>query len=342
MSQPPFLSYAQNGEDVILWRALSRVERGCYVDVGANHPQHDSVTKAFYDRGWSGLDIEPVPHFAALLREARPRDVVLEVAVSSKDDGEVVLHEFAGTGLSTTRDEYVPGSVERGHQVQERSVPSRSLQSLVEEHLPGEPVHFCKIDVEGAEAEVLASVDLTGWRPWVLVIEATRPNSNEPTHGEWEDSVLAAGYQFCLFDGVSRYYVSKEHAEDLAPDLSYPACALDSYVLASTATLRTELSQLQEVHHAAKLRLQQMDGLEAAASAQREELETEIKGLRFELVRWRGAVLERWAAVLPVAVADPAAASARAELEATHRTLSWRITAPLRAVRSVARRRAGA
>ena len=333
MSEHPFLSYAQNGEDVILWRALRGVEHGRYVDVGANHPQDDSVTKAFYDRGWSGLQVEPVAHFATLLREARPRDVIAEVAVSNQDGGEVVLHEFAGTGLSTLQEEYVPGSIDRGFAVQARSVPTRRLQSLVEEHLTGEPVHFCKIDVEGAEAQVLASVDLTTWRPWVLVVEATRPNSTQPTHSEWEGPILAAGYRFCLFDGVSRYYVSEGHADELTPALSYPACALDNYVLASTATVRTELHQLQEVHHAAVQRLQRVDALEAESAARRAALEAEVSCLRAELVRWRGAVLERWTAAM-ASGAGRQSDDARAELEAMRGTVSWRVTSPLRAARA--------
>lgn len=341
MSEHPFLSYAQNSEDVILWRALNGVERGRYVDVGANHPEVDSVTKAFYDRGWSGLQVEPVAHFATLLREARSRDVIEDVAVSSQDDGQVLLHEFADTGLSTLREEYVPDSINRGFAVQERWVRTRRLQSLVDEHLPGEPVHFCKIDVEGAEADVLASVDLAVWRPWVLLVEATQPNSTEPTHEQWEPDVLAAGYRFCLFDGVSRFYVAEEHADELGPALSYPACALDNFSIASTASLRIELHQLQELHHAAAERLQRVDELEASNSALRAELDAEIVTLRAELVRWRGVVLERWA----IAMAPPAhvrdvedVAHLRSELEAIRRTVSWRVTAPLRAARMLQRR----
>ena len=44
-----FISYAQNFEDVILWRALNHVENGFYVDVGAMDPTEHSVTKAFYN-----------------------------------------------------------------------------------------------------------------------------------------------------------------------------------------------------------------------------------------------------------------------------------------------------
>ena len=64
-----FVSYAQNFEDVMLWRAFSHIESGFYIDVGAQHPTIDSVSLAFYERGWTGIDIEPVPEYASLLRE---------------------------------------------------------------------------------------------------------------------------------------------------------------------------------------------------------------------------------------------------------------------------------
>ena len=90
---------------------------------------------------------------------------------------------------------------------------------------PGE-IHFCKIDVEGAEADVLEGLDVAGWRPWVVVVESTRPNSTEQTHESWEPSLLSAGYEFCLFDGLNRFYVANEHAE-LRHKLSAPANVLD-------------------------------------------------------------------------------------------------------------------
>jgi FkbM family methyltransferase len=318
VTSTPFVSYAQNGEDVVLWRALQGVSGGRYVDVGANDPVVDSVTKAFYDRGWHGMDVEPMADFARLLREQRPRDVVVQAAVTTQDGTEVVLHEVTGTGLSTLVDQHA-AEVPRGHDVRDVRVPSRRLDSLVREHLsPDEPVHFCKVDVEGAEAEVLASVDLTTWRPWVLVVEATRPNSTDQTQQEWEGAVLAAGYRFCLFDGLSRYYVAEEHAE-LAPLLSYPACPLDGHV-------RSDLREAQD--EAGRLR-QRTGELEQELA----DLRGELVQLRVELVRWRGAVLERWSRAVA-----PSDDGARAELEALKQTVSWRATRPLRAVRSLQRR----
>src|SRR5271165_1880676 len=77
----PFISYAQNYEDVILWRALREVEGGFYVDVGAADPEEYSVTCAFYERGWSGINMEPLDEYFAKLVQARPRDRNLKVAV---------------------------------------------------------------------------------------------------------------------------------------------------------------------------------------------------------------------------------------------------------------------
>ena len=68
-----FVSYAQNFEDVLLWRALHSVERGFYIDAGAWHPDTDSVTRAFHDRGWHGINVEPSAEGFQRLEAARPR-----------------------------------------------------------------------------------------------------------------------------------------------------------------------------------------------------------------------------------------------------------------------------
>ena len=79
-----FISYAQNFEDVMLWRALHHVENGHYIDIGAQDPVADSVSLAFYERGWRGVHVEPVPTHVAALRAARPDETVIEAAVARR------------------------------------------------------------------------------------------------------------------------------------------------------------------------------------------------------------------------------------------------------------------
>ena len=95
-----FVSYAQNFEDVILWRALKHIDRGFYVDCGAYDPTRHSVTKTFYDRGWRGINIEPNPSLLQKFVVHRPLDANLAIAVSDGSGG-AELYEIAGTGLST-------------------------------------------------------------------------------------------------------------------------------------------------------------------------------------------------------------------------------------------------
>jgi hypothetical protein len=79
-----FDSVAQWYEDFILWHCSGRKSNGFYVDVGANHPEIDSVTKVIYDMGWRGINIEVIPEFAQRISDARPRDITKNVGVGGK------------------------------------------------------------------------------------------------------------------------------------------------------------------------------------------------------------------------------------------------------------------
>lgn len=221
-----FISYAQNSEDIVLWRALGHIEQGTYVDVGAADPTEYSVTKAFYDRGWSGVNVEPAPEFVARLIAERERDKTFAVC-AGEIEGTVTLHHVPGTGLSTVSDEHLDVIASEHFEVVDITADVKRLDRiLADAQLTDQPIHFLKIDVEGAEATVLRSIDLTIWRPWVVVVEATEPLSTEPTHDEWDALLTSTGYQFCLFDGLNRFYLADEHPE-LARSLSFPAGVFD-------------------------------------------------------------------------------------------------------------------
>lgn len=216
--QRPFHSYAQNLEDIVLWRALHEVKQGRYIDIGACDPRVDSVSRGFYEQGWRGVHFEPVQAFAESIRHDRPDETVHEVALSD-ESGQLEFFVSPNEGLSTG----VPSHAKPG--AKPSRVPSRTLASFASE-LGDSPVHWMKIDVEGMEAAVIQGWDSRVLRPWVVLIEATKPNSTEQTHSEWEHMVLAAGYRFALFDGLNRFYVAEEH-KNLLPLISIPANIFD-------------------------------------------------------------------------------------------------------------------
>jgi FkbM family methyltransferase len=223
-----FISYAQNFEDVMLWRALRHVENGFYIDVGASDPEEDSVTKAFYDRGWHGINIEPLPQYHLLLNSKRPRDVNLLTAAGASD-GELTLFDVPDVrGWASLDEKVAENNRKKGYHVHSRTVPVRKLTSICEEYVTGE-IHFLKIDVEGFETEVINGIDFEKWRPWILVIEATLPNSQILNYEEWEETVTGHKYTFAYFDGVNRYYVAEEHG-DLIESLAAPPNVFDEFI----------------------------------------------------------------------------------------------------------------
>jgi len=228
-----FVSYAQNFEDVMLWRALKHIEKGFYVDVGAQHPVIDSVSKAFYERGWRGIHIEPVPQYAELLRKDRPDETVLQVALADTE-GTLELNVIPDTGISTFVDVYAQRhEAEGGYEHQRIQVPVLTLKSALR-FWAGKDVHWLKIDVEGFEEKVLEGWDSQTLRPWIIVVEATIPGSRETDYASWDPILIAADYQFVYFDGLNRFYLAKEHA-DLAEAFSCPPNVFDNVQLSGLA-----------------------------------------------------------------------------------------------------------
>lgn len=221
----PFISCAQNGEDVRAWRALRNVEFPVYVEVGAQHPYLLSPTVALYRLGWQGLLVEPDPVYADLLRDFRPRDVVIEAAASDLP-GTVLLNRFENTGLSTVSSEFAQLANERGFIAAElKEVKALPLKTILSEN-KFEQVHFLSIDVEGWELHVLRGADLTRFRPWIICIEAITPGTNQYCGLEAKTFIEAAGYRSALFDGVNDWFVAEERSS-LLPDVRVGLSAAD-------------------------------------------------------------------------------------------------------------------
>ena len=308
-NKPGIISYAQNAEDVRLWRVFRTKPGGFYVDVGAGDPERHSVTKLFYDAGWSGLNIEPGPTYP-LLVTARPRDANLNVAVSTEEGIADFWISSPDSGLSSfvaLDEELTP----EGFSFEQTRVRCARLDTLIEEHAAGREIDFLKVDVEGAESDVLHSFHPDETRPTVIVVEAISPIENRPNHGEWEPYLLEHGYVFAAYDGINRFYVPAERSE-LVDALAYPMSILDRYEPVDAVAHRSREYHALEQHTA---RLSRENGALATRLRQLEATNVALAG--------RDA-----------GTAD--------QLMAMQRTVSWRITRPLRSVRRVHLRWAGA
>ncbi len=262
-----FISYAQNDEDVMLWRALKHVAKGFYIDVGANDPKIDSVTKAFYDSGWHGINIEPIKTHFRDLSVARERDINL-LAAAGKESGHIDIWECEIRGWATASPMVIAMHEANGHVGTYHKIPVFPLKEICAQYSEKE-IHFLKIDVEGYEKEVIDGMDFEKYRPWIVVVEATKPNSTEEVHLEWEETLTSKDYLLAYCDGLNRFYLAAER-QNLMTSLRYPPNVFDGH--------------LRVQHHDAELRAQQNESLvqklrqqlkEEASQAQNRDQQTQ-------------------------------------------------------------------
>ena len=239
-----FVSFAQNFEDVMLWRALGGVKAGFYIDAGAWSPDIDSVTRAFYERGWHGINVEPNPIWHRKLSEKRPRDINLLMALSDRIET-LNFYVVGETGLSTTNVNYAREHESMGYPIQSISCPTTTMDIIWEEHVQKQEVHFMKVDVEGMEEAVVKGNDWKKHRPWLVLVESTYPNSKISAYQVWEPILLKADYHFAYADGLNRFYLASEHAE-LSSAFAHPPNFLDDFKVAAQVEAEKEIANLKQ------------------------------------------------------------------------------------------------
>ncbi|MAS15583.1 MAG: methyltransferase FkbM [Nitratireductor sp.] len=312
-----FTSYAQNFEDVILMRALADVEQGFYIDVGAQHPSHDSVSLAFYERGWRGIHIEPNPVFAEKLRIARPDEEVISAAISTQANELKFFSIWEGetpTGLSTGDWDVARQHLDHGFSIREQVVPSIPLSAVLD-NCCNRNIHWLKIDIEGMEEDAIESWIPSKERPWIVVVESTIPGTAQTNYEDWEPKLLGLGYEFVYSDGLNRFYVRSD-LETIKKRFGPGPNVFDRFVISENSLFSPVSTSISDLKSQLSLLGQELDAekqvrntaVNAAAVANKlvKELESGLKEAQAHI-----GDLER-------------------KVEAMRSSRSWKITMPIR------------
>jgi FkbM family methyltransferase len=318
--QMSLISYAQNHEDVLLWRALQHVENGLYIDVGASDPSEDSITKLFYDRGWTGINIEPSVESYEKLCKERSHDINLCCATGDYE-GSITFYDVPTRGWSTSDREIGEFYSNNNENVLVRGVEVCTLNTIIERYQTY-VIHFLKIDVEGAEESVLKGLDLSKFRPWLLLIESLSPISHIPSHDQWEASVLDSGYKFVYSDGLNRFYLAEEHYEDLSHNFDHPPNVLDNFLPNSVVHWHAQAQQLQSkvqeltthTHHI-EIEAQQFESKAQQFESKAQQFESKAQQFESKAQQF-----------------ESKAQQFEIDLGIVYASRSWRITKPLRSI----------
>jgi FkbM family methyltransferase len=197
--------YSQCGEDSLILKYLPE-NSGTYVDVGAGQPIRGSNTYHFYKKGWTGHLFEPIQSNIDLINIFRRRDKKYQNLVGLSKT-KTKFFEFVPTEYSTMVKSVADQLIAEGKKLKSTyEIESIRLSDTDIEISPSQP-SFLSIDVEGADLEVLNSIDWTKIRPRVVCIEEVGETNSKLI----KEKLELEGYSLVEDSGISKIYLHKNY-----------------------------------------------------------------------------------------------------------------------------------
>lgn len=344
-----FVSFAQNFEDVMIWRALGHIKNGFYIDIGAAEPEVDSVTKVFYDNGWNGINVEPAASPFKRLSAARKNDINLHSLVGENIGFQEFFLIGEECGLSTVLPGLADKHVAAGWSRRTVTMPVTTLATICEEHVRSE-IHFLKIDAEWSELAILRGANFKRFRPWVVLFEATPIGDGPHSYIDCEAILEQEGYKYLYNDGINRYWSSEEKYSELSPSFESPPNILDNFIRASEATAEEKVSMLiSKIASQELMGKQNMEEIQDKADVVMKERDAYMQEL-FESNRYAGFLtVERQNLIEHVRALTAELATVKRErddlrsraelfqrrLEAVYASTSWQFAKPVRGAKKL-------
>lgn len=200
--------YSQFGEQPLILQYFDALKQDfpkVCVDAGAFDGTTGSNTRALFERGWSGLAIEPNPQSFARLKSlyASRSDIALEqVALSDRTERGVPMQFSIGPEGVPVEDQWQYGQVStlndyfaksfkesHGYRYETVAVDVVTLDSLLDKHGIPSDFGFLSVDCEGEDIKILRAFDFQRYRPRLVCVECD--DKHRPMYAE---VMQAAGY----------------------------------------------------------------------------------------------------------------------------------------------------
>ena len=165
-------SYSQYGEDLVIDGILGCKANGFFIDIGANDPMILNNTKRFYDRGWSGINIEPDPRAFNKIIQERPLNINLNIGIGPSNEISPFYLLSADT-LSSFDIHDAKRNCRIHHEkiIETVNIHMHPLVDVFCQYVKDSDVDFMSIDAEGFEMAILKSNDWERFRPKLILIE---------------------------------------------------------------------------------------------------------------------------------------------------------------------------
>lgn len=194
------MSYSYGSEDEFLKNFFGPEYQGTFLDIGANDGLTMSNTRALVDRGWRGYMIEPDPRSFAALQKLYPekaygRQLTLSQVMISDcpymSTNSFWIAEDHPSMFSTGRKEYRDHMQQTSNmKFEEIQSPTLTVAAYCTIHKI-EHVDLFTTDTEGLDERIICSMDLTGFRPTLILAEIDKFGAEQPI----EEHLSKRGYK---------------------------------------------------------------------------------------------------------------------------------------------------
>ena len=171
-------SYSMDGEDIEIFNYFKNKKNGFYVDVGAYHPIERNNTMLLYLNGWEGINIDISAFSIKLFNHLRARDLNLNLAISKKEGMVDMYFQKKLSQLSTIKKQHANKSFQGN--IKKKQIESKTLDNVLDRSkFRDKKIDFLDIDVEGADIDVLESLDFNRYSPELICVEVIEKNNDE-------------------------------------------------------------------------------------------------------------------------------------------------------------------
>ncbi len=162
-----YKTYSQFGEDKIILDLFKNKQRGTYVDIGAHHPYRYSNTFKLYQKGWSGVAIDPDPNTKRMFAKHRPRDIFFNCGAGK--EGKLTYYQFSDPAINSFKKEEADKWMDKDWVkfLGTSMVEVRPLSAILKDV---NSIDLLNIDAEGMDQEIMETFDWTK-SPKVIVAE---------------------------------------------------------------------------------------------------------------------------------------------------------------------------
>ncbi len=207
--------YSQNGEDIILLSIINKPNyKGFYIDIGANHPKKLNNTYLLNRLGWHGINIEPNPFNLQLFKKKRPKDINLNIGISSTESI-LPFYLFKEDTLSTFDKEIADKYELMGHKIKSvLNIDTKRLENVLDFYVQDKHIDFMSIDTEGYDLEILKTNNWNKYRPSFILLETLEYEKNkrgEKVNEEYDSFMKEIRYRKIAETYINTLYINEDY-----------------------------------------------------------------------------------------------------------------------------------